>query len=270
MERLSTRDGSPFHPEPVARTTELAKAGAPVALVTVPVGGRHEPERLHQAAIGAWIAIENDRSLAVLAYRERELRDARLRLAAASDRERRRLHRDLHDGAQQRLVALSIDVELLRSRTRDHVAAEAMRNAAESLRVAVAELRRVSGLSWSTLLVERGLTEAVHALDESVPWPVRLDHVSANRLDPLTETAAYAVVWAAAAIGEVTVRIHADGPTHVVEIDCAACPADLEGLSDRVAGAGGSMHAIRLPNGAAQLRIEFAGAPAPVLAGELT
>jgi hypothetical protein len=249
--------------------TVLTRTGTSVAMLSVPAGGGYERERIHQAAIGAWIAIENDRSIAVLAFRERALRDARLRLAAASDRERRNLFRDLHDDAQQRLVALSIDLELLRARGRHDPMAPALSEAAQCLRTAVAELRRVASLSWSTLLAEKGLADAVQALDEGVPWSVRLDHAAGTRLDPLAETACYAVVCAAAALGEVNVRIHADGPTQVLELDCAVCPEDLEALADRIAGAGGDLHVIRLSDDAAQLRLEFAAGDHPALMGEL-
>jgi len=262
------RDGCPISPHPGSPVTVLTRTGTSVAMLSVPAGGGYQSERIHQATIGAWIAIENDRSIAVLAFREHALRNARLRLAAASDRERRNLFRDLHDDAQQRLVALSIDLELLRARERHEPMAPALSEAAQCLRTAVAELRRVASLSWSTLLAERGLADAVQALDESVPWPVRLDHAATTRLDPLAETAGYAAVCAAAGLGEVNVRIHADGPTHVLEIDCAVCPENLDALTDRVAGAGGDLHVIRLSDGAAQLRLEFADPDRPALRGE--
>ena len=101
-----------------------------------------------------------------------ELRRSRLRIVEAADDARRRLERDLHDGAQQQLVSLALDLRLLRARLGDHEAAELVDNAAARLADALAELRELARGIHPAILSERGLEPAVEVLAERCPIPI--------------------------------------------------------------------------------------------------
>jgi signal transduction histidine kinase len=152
------------------------------------------PELVHAAAATAALAIDNERLKADLRARVQELRRSRLRIVEAADDARRRLERDLHDGAQQQLVSLALDLRLLRAKLRDHEAGELVEGASERLAQALAELRELARGIHPAILSERGLEPAVEVLAERCPigvdWTVDLD----ERLAASAEAAAYFVV----------------------------------------------------------------------------
>jgi signal transduction histidine kinase len=124
-----------------------------------------------------------------------DLRDARARIIAAADAERRRIERDLHDGAQQRLVALSLTLGLAESRlaTDPAAAAPLIAEAREEAKLAVKELRELAGGIHPALLSERGLGPALEALAARAPVPTTVDGVPEQRLPPAIESACYFV-----------------------------------------------------------------------------
>ena len=124
-----------------------------------------------------------------------DLRDARARIIAAADAERRRIERDLHDGAQQRLVALSLTLGMAESRlTADPAAAAPLiAQAREEARLAVKELRELASGIHPALLSERGLGPALEALAARAPVPTTVDGVPEQRLPPPVESACYFV-----------------------------------------------------------------------------
>jgi signal transduction histidine kinase len=182
-----------------------------------------------------------------------ELRASRSRLLEAGDAERRRLERDLHDGAQSRLVALAM---LLRSahRRADGELAEMLDRAQEELQTSLAELRELARGIHPAVLSERGLEPALQALASRAPVPVTVQ-AEAERLPEPVETAAYFVVSEAltnvakyaqatrATVvvrrfnGRVTVEVSDDG---VGGAD-AARGSGLRGLADRVAALDGTL-----------------------------
>jgi signal transduction histidine kinase len=179
-----------------------------------------------------------------------DLRDARARIIAAADAERRRIERDLHDGAQQRLVALSLTLGLAESRLSADPAAAAplIAQAREEAKLAVQELRELASGIHPALLSERGLGPALEALAARAPVPVTVDGIPAQRLPPPIESAAYFVT--AEALTNVAKYAHAEsaGITLAVEHgyvrltvhddgDGGADPSSgtgLRGLRDRV------------------------------------
>jgi signal transduction histidine kinase len=187
-----------------------------------------------------------------------ELRESRARIVAATDAERRRLERDLHDGAQQRLVSLSLALRLLRSRlgdadgSNDEVVAAAEQASAE-LRVAIRELRELARGIHPAILTEAGLGAAITALAERSDVPAVVTTLPDRRLEPAVEAAAYFVVSEALAnvikyatatkasiaaerIGSVLrVAVQDDG---VGGAD-ASRGSGIRGLQDRVAAVGG-------------------------------
>ena len=125
-----------------------------------------------------------------------ELAASRLRIIEASDAERRRLERNLHDGAQQRLVALSVDLRLAQDKIRraPDEAEELLAVASEELSAALVELRELAQGLHPAVLTERGLEEALEVLAARAPLAVDLDVQLPDRLPEPVEAAAYYVV----------------------------------------------------------------------------
>ncbi len=124
-----------------------------------------------------------------------DLRDARARIIAAGDAERRRIERDLHDGAQQHLVALSLTLGMAESRlkTDPEAVAPLIAQAREEAALAVKELRTLASGIHPALLTERGLGPALDALAARAPVPTTVEGVPAQRLPPPIESAVYFV-----------------------------------------------------------------------------
>ena len=153
------------------------------------------PELVNAAAAGAALAIDNERLKANLRARVEELRVSRIRIVEAQDHARRRIERDLHDGAQQQLVSLSLDLRLLKSKLNgNEAAAESVDALSEKLATALAELRELARGIHPVILTERGLVPAVAALAQRAPVPVEANISIHDRLTPAIESAAYFVV----------------------------------------------------------------------------
>ena len=153
------------------------------------------PELVNAAAAGAALAIDNERLKANLRARVEELRVSRIRIVEAQDHARRRIERDLHDGAQQQLVSLSLDLRLLKSKLNgNEAAAETVDALSEKLATALAELRELARGIHPVILTERGLVPAVAALAQRAPVPVEANISIHERLTPAIESAAYFVV----------------------------------------------------------------------------
>ena len=186
-----------------------------------------------------------------------ELAASRARLVEASDEARRQIERDLHDGAQQRLVVTALELSMLdRHLDRDPRAArEMLSRAREQLACGLSELRDLARGIHPTLLTERGLEAALAALAQRAPLPVELRAEVPDRLDPTIEAAAYFLVSEAltnvakhARADRVSVEIAAaDGTLEVTVADDGAGGADaangsgLRGLVDRVTAIGGRL-----------------------------
>jgi signal transduction histidine kinase len=184
--------------------------------------------------------------------------------------ERRRLERDLHDGAQQRLVALSLQLGLARAQIdSDPPATSRMLDAArEELRQALEELRELARGIHPAVLTDRGLDAALESLADRTPVPVALDESPAERLPAPVEAAAYFVVAESltnvaryARAHEAHVRVCRRDGTAVVEVrDDGVGGADaaggtgLRGLADRLAALDGSLEVLSPPGGGTLVR----------------
>lgn len=193
---------------------------------------------------------------AELRDRLEELRASRARLLEAGDAERRRLERDLHDGAQSRLVALALLLRSARTRAAgDGELAELLDRAQEELQTSLAELRELARGIHPAVLTDRGLEPALQALVARVPVPVSVEAEGAERLPGPVESAAYFVVsealanvakYARASSATVAVR-RANGHVSVEVADDGVGGADaargsgLRGLADRIAALDGSL-----------------------------
>jgi signal transduction histidine kinase len=190
---------------------------------------------------------------------EAELRRSRARIVEATDAERRRLERDLHDGAQQRLVSVSLALRLLRSRLAapgsNDEAMAASDEAASELKTAIKELRELARGIHPAILTEAGLGAAITALADRSTVPVVVSALPDRRLSAPVEAAAYFVVSESlanvakyASASHASVGADCAGSTLRVEIgDNGVGGADgsrgtgIRGLEDRVAAVGGRL-----------------------------
>jgi signal transduction histidine kinase len=249
--------------------TEVEREGIRVGAIIHDESLREEPGLVRAAAASAALALENERLEAELRARLDELQSSRARLVEVSMFERRRLERDLHDGAQQRLVALSLQLGLAKRRLEggDGRAAGAMLDAArDELARALEELRELARGIHPAVLTDRGLKAAIETLADRAPLPVTLDAMPPERLPAPVEAAAYFVVAEAltnvvkyADASQAGVRIARDDGFAVVEVrDDGVGGADptggtgLRGLADRLAALDGRLE-VHSPPGAGTL-----------------
>jgi signal transduction histidine kinase len=202
-----------------------------------------------------------------------ELAASRARLVQAADEARRRIERDLHDGAQQRLLATAMTLTLLSQRIdRDPDAArDLLASAREQLDGGLAELRDLARGLHPTVLTDRGLAAAVESLAQRAPLPVDVRGVVPGRLEPAIETAAYFIVAEAltnvakyARANVVSVNLQCTDGTLVVTIsDDGVGGADpslgsgLRGLVDRVQAVGGRLEVDSAPGEGTCLRAQL-------------
>jgi signal transduction histidine kinase len=188
-------DGQPVE-LPAAGVTEVERDGACIGAIVHDPQLDDERELVQAAAAAAGLAMENERLEAELRARVAELQDSRAKLLEVSMSERRALERDLHDGAQQRLVALSLQVALARRKVADDPdgAAELLDRAGDELRLALEELRELARGIHPAILTDRGLPAALQTLIDRAPLVVELASAPAERLPAPVEAAAYFVV----------------------------------------------------------------------------
>jgi signal transduction histidine kinase len=206
---------------------------------------------------------------------EAELRQSRTRIVEATDAERRRLERDLHDGAQQRLVSLSLALRLARSKLDGEVsldaAAAGLDDAADELKTAITELRELARGIHPAILTEAGLGPAIDSLAHRSTVTAAVLALPDRRLSPAVEATAYFVVsealtnvakYASATTATVAAQCPANS-LHVEVTDDGVGGADptrgsgLRGLADRVAALGGSLSIISPTGGGTRVIAEI-------------
>jgi signal transduction histidine kinase len=230
--------------------------GTHVAALVHDISLREEPALLEAVSAAGGFALENERLHAELRARLEQLKGSRARIIEAAQTERQRLERDLHDGAQQRLVALSLELGLLEERFAGDADAQAAleqtrREVTESLR----ELRELAQGIHPAVVTGHGLAVALKTLAARAQVPVRLTVDLDGRLPERQEVAAYYVVaesltnvakYACASSATVDVR-QTDGRLLVEVVDDGVGGADtrggsgLRGLADRVEALGGRL-----------------------------
>jgi signal transduction histidine kinase len=249
------------------RVTPLGDGEPPLALLVHDRQLEQEPRLLAAAGAATRLAVENARLHAQVQAQLVQVRASRARLVAAADAERRRLERDLHDGAQQRLLALGVVLRLLSRRLPDEdrdlaaaagepSTAELLAEAQTELCAAVDELRDLARGIHPAVLTDQGLPAAVQQLATRSPVPVTLHVGLERRLVADVESTAYFVVSEGltnaakhAAQAQVTVTItEVDGGLlRVTVADDGPGGADptagsgLRGLADRVASIDGRL-----------------------------
>jgi signal transduction histidine kinase len=205
----------------------------------------------------------------VMAARVSALQDSRARIIAAADAERRRLERDLHDGAQQRLVAMSMSLGMARRRMeKGEDAGELVAGAEEELRAAISELRDLARGIHPAVLTDRGLAPALRDVAQRSTVPVELGELPEERLAAPVEAAAYftvseALTNVAKYAGATAARVELRTAGERLEIEVAddgvggAVQEDgsgLRGLADRLAALGGELSVLSPPGEGTLLR----------------
>jgi signal transduction histidine kinase len=236
--------------------TIVEREGLRVAALVHDASLRQDPELVDAVCAAAGLALENERLQAELRARLTELRASRARIVEATDAERKRIERNLHDATQQRLVSVSLTLGLAESRLASdpEAVSRLLVEARDGLGVALQELRDLSQGIHPAILTERGLGAALGELAYGTPMPVDLSVSLDGRLPDPVEAAAYYVVAEAlanvakyASATGVSVRVGRHNGRAVVEVaDDGVGGADpkrgsgLRGLTDRVEALGGS------------------------------
>ncbi len=215
-----------------ADRTSLAQDGDVVAIVVHRRGLLDDPQLVDALERAARLALEHERLQALLRAQLDRLRLTRTAIVAAHDNERRRLERDLHDGAQQGLAGLAMAIEFERA-TGNAADATTLQLAQEQIRTALDRVRTIAHSLYPAALGDAGLAAALDVLAEWRPH-LELGELPAGRLDPALEAGAYFVVAALTntpAPAAISARAEGDRLNVVVR---TARPADLSEVEDRV------------------------------------
>ncbi len=192
--RLAFRDGTEWidvHGRPIDVAADDDRGWIPLddpygATLVVDRALQAQPERMHViAGLGA-AALERARTVA-------ELRAIRRRLVQVADEERHRIERNLHDGAQQRLIGMAIRVEMARETLASHpeMAPAILRDFGTDVQQVLDELRELAHGLHPPVLVDHGLPDALRSMARHAPVPVEVSAAPVGRLDPLAESAVY-------------------------------------------------------------------------------
>ncbi|HXD67797.1 MAG TPA: histidine kinase [Solirubrobacteraceae bacterium] len=270
--RLPEGDGS-------RRATLVERDGQPIAALLHDAFLDDDAELVRSVCAAASLALENERLQAELRARLVDLQASRARLVGATDAERRRIERDLHDGTQQRLVSIAMSLGLLESKlpTQEGEARPLLRETREALTLALEELRELTHGINPPLLVEQGLSAALDELCRRAALPTHLHVRLDRRLPDHVESAAYFVASEA--------LTNAAKHSHASEVQVAASYADatltveiaddgiggagtgggsgLRGLADRVEALGGRFTVSSPPGRGTTLRAEIPCAEVP-------
>ena len=237
--------------------TKLDQDGEPVAALIHDPSLLDEPELVRAAGAAARLALQNARLQAEMRAQLQKVQESRGRIVAAADDERRRIERDLHDGAQQRLVALALQLRIAQRRPGEHADPEVDRllaAAVDELQAAVNELRELARGVHPAILTEEGLAAALDSLASRCPLPVSLEVLDA-RLPPEVEATAYFVACEALAnvvkhaeASKATISAWRQNGSLMIEVEDDGIGgartedgSGLRGLTDRVEALGGRL-----------------------------
>ncbi len=263
-------DGQAYEPTPrPGRVVHLIEGvNGPLAAMIVDETALAEPALLSSAAALARLALENEWLHAEVRSQLVQLRSSTTRILEAGQDARRRIERDLHDGAQQRLLALSMVLGQARTKALakgDAEVAGFLARAAEELQQAINELRELARGIHPMLLIQEGLASAVRALAERAPLPIVVSAPTARFPGTVEATAYFFVseavtnaarhsrasgVWVelVANHGQLTIRVRDDGIGGAGQVD-ADTGSGLQGMRDRVLAVGGRMTIASPPGG---------------------
>jgi signal transduction histidine kinase len=253
-------------------TTLIDRDGERVAALLHDPSLQDEPELLAAVTAAAAIAVEKTRLQAELRARLEELRGSRARMIDAAQKERKRLERNLHDGAQQRLIALSLELSLLEQRLDgDTEATKRLDHARREIALSLEELRDVARGIHPAVLSGHGLEVALESIAARASVPVRLTVAAEGRIQERLEVVAYYVVAESltniakhACATRATVDVGREQGQIVVEVvDDGIGGADTErgsglrGLADRVEAVGGRLRVWTPRGGGTRVKAEM-------------
>jgi signal transduction histidine kinase len=255
----------------------LERDGRPMAVIVHDPALEQDPGLV--AAVGAAVrlTVENERLTAEVASQLDEVRASRTRIVEAGDAERKRVERDLHDGAQQRLVSVTLALRLARAKLGTDLDPDietSLEQASDEAKAALVELRELARGIHPQILTEAGLGPALQSLADRAPIDVSLVSGTTERFSAAVEGAAYFVV--SEALANVAKYAHAttalvrtawtDDQLHVEIADDGigganvASGSGLRGLADRLAAIDGSLEIVSPTGGGTRL---LATIPAP-------
>ncbi|MCW3034857.1 MAG: integral rane sensor signal transduction histidine kinase [Actinobacteria bacterium] len=264
------------------RRVLLSGLPAPLTLTVLkrgeePIGAlvhdRHldqEPELIEAVGAAASLALDNERLHAQLRAKLEEVEASRTRIVEATDAERRRIERDLHDGAQQRLVTMALELGAVRARatrSANPAVASALEGLGDQLSLALRDLRDLARGIHPAVLTEGGLRPALLSLAERSPVPTHVAGAPSERLPATVEATAYFIVSEALAnaakharASSVTITVaRCNEHLEVSVLDDGVGGADpsrgsgLCGLADRAAAVGGALSVASPPGGGTQV-----------------
>ncbi|MDQ3865609.1 MAG: histidine kinase [Actinomycetota bacterium] len=268
-------DGTPVEvsgTDNARRMSPIDREGTHVAALLHDPALDHEPELLTAVIAAAGIALENARLHADLRARLEELRGSRARIVEAGQKERKRLERNLHDGAQQRLIALSLELGLLEERLDGEPEARArLDQARREIATSLEELRDVARGIHPAVVSGHGLEIALEQLAARASIPVRLNVAVGGRLPERIEVAAFYLVSESltniakhSAATSATVNVaRLDGQVVVEVVDDGVGGADadggsgLRGLADRVEALEGRLRVWSPSGGGTKVQAEI-------------
>jgi signal transduction histidine kinase len=261
-----------IEPDQGQQVTPMARAGRTVAFLRHRAGLLDDPGMADGVAAAARLALENERLQAEVLAQLQDLRAAQARIVVTGDAERRRLERDLHDGAQQQLVGLSLALRL--ACPQPSVAAprlvSVIHQADRELRLAIGELRELAHGIYPAVLVDEGLVGAVEAIVDNSSIPLTIQDLPRERLPPPVEAAGYFLIAEAsrlvglAGAESVTVAARHDAHRLVIQVMSVAAAksghdieAGLFDIADRVGALGGQLCIGNNPDGVITIRAEI-------------
>jgi signal transduction histidine kinase len=234
---------------PGRAVTTLVRDGRQIAVVSHTAA---LPDLERELGAAVRLALENERLQAEALAQLDQLRASRVRIVETGDSERRRLERDLHDGAQQQLLALSYELRLARAQAQadgDAPTGSLLTQATGQAQTALDELRDLAHGIYPAILAEAGLGSALATLADAAPLPVQIRDAAQGRYPAAVETAAYLLVAeavqdaAARGASHTTVSLAQDGGRLVVTVedDGADRTSSMVQLADRVGALDGSL-----------------------------
>ncbi len=252
----------------------IGDGASPDLLIAHDPSLRDDPGLVSAAAAAVRLAAENERLQAEVRAQLELVRASRARIVEAQDDERRRIERDLHDGAQQRLVSLQLSLQMLRRGLGPEADATILAEldaATTEASAAIADIRELARGVHPAILSEAGLGAALVSLADRMPIPVTIEDGVDRRLPAAVEATAYFVVAEAltnaikhADAGRVEVRASLADERLLVEVRDdgrgGADPANgtgLTGIQDRVAALGGTVRIDSAPGAGTRLEMEL-------------
>jgi signal transduction histidine kinase len=256
-------------PDPMRATTVIERDGEQVAALLHDASLDDERELLDAVGAAGGIALQNARLQAELRARIQELSESRGRVMEAEQRERQRLERNLHDGAQQRLVTISLELAQIAAKVEDPEVGARLEEARQELSRSLEEVRDIARGIHPAVVTGHGLAVALDSLAARAPVPVELEtQLDGQGVRERVEVAAYYVVAeclanvgkharaksaevaVARVNGELVIEVSDDG---VGGADAAA-GSGLRGLADRVEALDGSLNVETGPHGGTTVR----------------